>query len=159
MPMAALLTQSNAWLSSASTIKLVEQRPDVVEILGERGRLADAAEKLLQVDRWGIEYIRAMPGPVQESIRAAIYDAITGRGASQPPKPVQLSYVPSLEFGVTIADFGEAVTIQVHGPYEAASPSVAFAARGTGVASRGRAARSGGRKVKAAKRKPARRGR
>jgi hypothetical protein len=96
----------------------------------------------LNVDAAGIKYLKAMPLPVQEAIRAAIFDAITGR----PGKPVQLSYLPALEFGASVTDFGEAVSIQVRGPYEPVSPGVRYAAsraRGSTRAKRKPAKRRG----------------
>ncbi len=157
MPVAAMVNQSNQWLSAESTVKLVKERPDIVEILGVRGKLADAAEKLLNVDAAGIKYLKAMPGPVQEAIRSAIFDAITGR-TGQRAKPVQLSYLPALEFGASVTDFGQAVSIQVRGPYDAVSPGARFAAaRLTQGGTTARRAKPARRKVTRAKRKPARR--
>lgn len=145
MPVAAMVSQSNQWLSAESTVKLVSERPDIVEMLGVKGNLPKAAEKLLNVDAAGIKYLKAMPLPVQEAIRAAIFEAITGR----PGKPVQLSYLPALEFGASVTDFGEAVSIQVRGPYEPVSPGARYAA------SRAKPARA--KASTRATRKPARR--
>jgi len=156
MPVSAMVQQSNANLGTGSTIKLVQENPKIVEMLGIRGKLAEAARALLDVDPAGFDYLNAIPGPVQESIRAAIFDAISGK-RGQEPKPVQMSYVPAYEFGASVTDYGEAVSIEVRGPYEAASPSGknARAKRSAGrtAARRGKPAR---RKVNPAKRKPAR---
>ena len=149
MPLASLVSQSNAFLSSASSVRLVKERPDVVEKLARPGGLVEAAKSLLQIDAEGVAYLEEMPRVVQETIRVAIHSAVTDPDS----KPVQLAYLPALEFAATVTDYGQAVTVIVRGPYEAASPGKAFAA------ARARRARRGSsrvaRRVKPAKRRPA----
>ena len=151
MPLAAMVKQSNDMLASASTIRLVKEHPEAIKDLARPGGLHDAAKKVLQVDKWGLDYLKAMPMPVQEALRAAIHGAITG----DPPKPVQISYMPSYEYEVRVSDFGQAVHVQVRGPYEAVSPGAAYAKKATRKSTGSR--RRVTRRVKAAKRKPARR--
>ena len=146
MPHAAVVGASNALLSTQSTIRLVREFPDAYELLGTPGSLGKVARQVLGVKGAEAAYIDAIPVTVQEAMRAAIYAS-----ASQ-DKPVQISYKPAVEFEVQILDYGQALHVQLLGPYEAASPGVAYARK---------AARGGTRKTtrKATRKKARPRGR
>ena len=159
MPNQLMVAQTNDVLSSASTIKLVREFPDAFAKLAEPGSLVDVAREVLKVDRSGLDYLSAMPTAVQEAIRAAIYDALTER-KGKPAKPVQISYMPSYDFGVQVVDYGQAVSIQVSGPYSSSSPREK-AAHAKGAARAGRARKPARRKTlrKTGAKRPQRRGR
>jgi hypothetical protein len=121
VPNQLMVAQANDVLSAASTVKLVREYPEAFAKLAEPGSLVDVAREVLKVDRSGLDYLSAMPTAIQEAVRAAICDALTER-SGKPVKPVQVSYVPNYEFGVQVVDYGEALTIQISGPYSGVSP-------------------------------------
>ncbi|MGH9319243.1 MAG: hypothetical protein ACRD3V_05055, partial [Vicinamibacteria bacterium] len=113
-----------------------------VEALGRPGTLVDVATRVLKLDAAGIAYLKEIPSPLREAMRAAIYDAL-GDGQS-----VQISYSPHYDFELRFADYGEALSIHVKGPFETASPGRAYRAKA-------KRARMSGKKTPA--RKPSRR--
>jgi hypothetical protein len=146
-----MVAGANNALSSSSTIKLVKEFPEAYEALGSPGSLAKVAREVLGLGAAEVAYINAIPAAVQESMRAAIFASV------RQGKPVQISYVPALEFETRIVDYGQALSVQLRGPYEAASPGAAYAKkarRGGGKTGTRRRTAKPARRVKA---KPARR--
>jgi len=135
---AKVVGESNSLLSSSSTIRLVKEHPQAFRLLGTPGSLGTVARDVLTLSADERAYIDAIPPTLQEAMRSAIYSSV------DQGKPVQLSYAPAYDFEVHIWDYGEALSIQVRGPYESRSPQKAYSAK------RGRA----GRKAKS---KPTRR--
>ncbi len=160
MPNQQMVAQTNDVLSAASTIKLVREYPDAFAMLAEPGSLVEVARDVLKVGRSGLDYLSAMPTAIQEAIRAAIYEALTER-KGKPAKPVQVSYMPSYDFGVQVVDYGQAVTIQISGPYSSSSPKekAAYAKSGASAGGARKPARRTTSVRKTGAKRPRRRGR
>jgi len=140
MPMATMVQSANNNLGAGSLPRLVTENPKEVAALGRPGTLVDVATRVLKLDAAGRSYLQAIPSPLREAMRAAIYDALSD-GQS-----VQISYSPHYDFELRFTDYGEALSIHVKGPFETASPGRAYRAKA-------KRARSG----KSTARKPARR--
>jgi hypothetical protein len=107
---------SNAALGAGSPAKVLSEFPKEFEELGVPGSLVRVAKNILGLSSTETRYLEAIPPALREAIRAAIYDAVNA------DKSVQISYFPAYDFEVRFADYGQALSIQVSGPYEAASP-------------------------------------
>jgi hypothetical protein len=141
MPMAMMVQSANSNLGAGSLPRLVTENPKEVAALGRPGTLVEVATRVLKLDAAGRNYLQAIPSPLREAMRAAIYDALSD-GQS-----VQISYSPHYDFELRFTDYGEALSIHVKGPFDTASPGRAYRARA-------KRARSG---KKSTARKPARR--
>lgn len=113
MPSNAMVAKSNKQLAAQSAPRILEEYPEEVEALGNRGTLIRVARKVLELDEKDLEYLEAMPTALHEALRASIFDALTNG------KSAQMIFVPAYDFGVKVWDYGEAISIQVEGPYEA----------------------------------------
>jgi len=60
-------------------------------------------------------YLRKLPSGVSESLRAAIYSALTSR----PAKPVTFAWAPGHDFELTVWDFDCGMTVLLRGRYPA----------------------------------------
>jgi hypothetical protein len=146
MPMQAMVASANSVLGTGSGVRLVQEFPEALKGLSTSGSLVPVARDVLKLGAAEVAYLRAIPMAVQESIRASIYSSVT-QG-----KPVQISYKPSVEFEAQISDYGQALHIQVLGPYDPVSPGSRYARRGGGRRKPTRRSAS-----RTAKRKPTRR--
>ncbi len=120
MPVAMMVQSANDNLGAASVPRLVREHPEEVEALSRPGTLVDVATRVLKLDAAGRSYLEAMPSPLREAMRAAIFDALSA-GQS-----VQLAYSPHYDFELRFSDYGEALTIHVKGPFDTASPGDAY---------------------------------
>ncbi len=116
MPLSAIVQGSNAALGSSSPAKVLELFPKEFEGLGVPGSLVSVAKAILGLSTTETEYLEAIPPALREAIRAAIYQAVNA------DKSVQISYFPAYDFEVRFADYGQALSVQVSGPYEPSSP-------------------------------------
>ncbi len=112
MPKALMIQGGNTQLAASSLPRIVEEHPEEVERLGQPGTLVPVAKKVLGLKADEVAYLQAIPSALQESMRAAIYDALSNG------KSVQLQYSPGYDFSLQFWDFGEAVSIHITGPYE-----------------------------------------
>jgi hypothetical protein len=112
MPNQVMVQNANEQLAAQSAARIVEEYPEEVEALGQRGTLIRVAEKVLQLGREDLRYLEAMPSALREAIRATIYDGLAEG------KSIQLQYSPAYDFSVQVWDYGEAVSVHVSGPYE-----------------------------------------
>jgi hypothetical protein len=113
MPNQVMVQKSNDQLAARSAARILEEYPEEVEALGERGNLIRVARTVLELEGKDIGYLEAMPSALQEALRASIFDALANG------KSAQMIFVPAYEFGVKVWDYGEAISIQIEGPYEA----------------------------------------
>jgi hypothetical protein len=111
MPGVAPVQGANSTLTTQGVQELKENNPDLVERLGQRGTLVDIASEHLGLGGEDTDYLNAFPPAVLEAVRAAIYEAI------QNDQAVHMLFKPAYDFGAEIFDVGEAIGIQLSGPY------------------------------------------
>ena len=73
------------------------------------GQKSAAARKVVQA------YLNKMPDQLSESVRGAIYSALTAKQ----PKPITFAWVPGYDFQVNVWDYGCGMTVMVQGRYPA----------------------------------------
>lgn len=110
MPNNVAVDAMNAALSTES-VRAVAADAGLVEQLQRSGSFLEVAQSLLGLDDAGLEYLRAIPTVLQESIRAAVAAAVAEG------KPVQVQYSPAYDFEVRLWDYGAAVSLHISGPY------------------------------------------
>jgi hypothetical protein len=115
-----MVAASNDVLAAQSVPRLVAEFPEEVEALGRPGTFVDVATRVLKLDSTGRQYLEAIPAPLREAMRAAIFDAMSS-GQS-----VQIHYTPSYDFEVRFSDYGQALSIHIKGPFETDSPGSAY---------------------------------
>jgi hypothetical protein len=123
MPMAAVIQQANQALTAEAVQTLQSGDSRFLEELGQKGGLASVAQSHLGLSDENTRYIASIPSSVQEAIRSAIHDAVSNGRA------VHLTFKPGYDFGAEVWEFGDAVGVQLTGPYTgAAFPREGFTA-------------------------------
>lgn len=110
MPNALTVDRVNAAFSVTSIADLAADDA-LVARMRESGAFLDVAADLLDLGSDDMAYLAAIPPVLQETIRAAIAEAVS-RAVG-----VQVQYSPGYDFEVRVWDFGEAVGVHLTGPY------------------------------------------
>jgi len=100
------------------------QNETFMTALNSPGALVDLARDYIpDIAPEELAYLQAIPPVLQEAVRASIAAAIDGS------KEVQVLYAPAYDFELHIWDYGEAVSVQVRGPYTEATMPERFPAQ------------------------------
>jgi hypothetical protein len=115
MPVAAVVQSANLALTQEAVRSLHAEQSGLIDELSRPGSLGAVAQSHLGLSDEDRRYIEAIPNAVQESLRSAVHTAVASG------KAVHLTFRPAYDFGVSVWEFGDAVGVQLTGPYTGAA--------------------------------------
>jgi len=120
MPYAFAMDKLTPILTTEAIQRMLEEHPEVLEQLRERGSLLDVAREWAALEDHEVGYLQDIPPALREGIRAAVADAASNG------KAVHLQYSPGYDFSVQMWDYGAALSVHIAGPYPPDYPRDGF---------------------------------